>query len=186
MRCPGRRCRPLFVQAVLLRLQELRAVGPQLPARGDVAVKGFAGDTQFRAEGADLGFLVPMAAMARRTLAGVILYGRPPVRPRARADARPATVRSEMRERSNSARAAKIPNTSLPEAVVVSMAAPSPVRTFSPMSRSVRLWTVFTRWRRSRPNRSSFHTKRVSPAFMTFRQAASCGRSSFFPEAWSS
>ena len=49
-------------------------------------------------------------------------------------------VRSEMSSRSNSARAAKIPKTSFPEAVVVSMAAPWPVRTFSPMPRSVRSW----------------------------------------------
>src|SRR5699024_8557766 len=40
------------------------------------------------------------------------------------ADASPALVRSEMSSRSNSASAAKIPNTNLPEAVVVSMAAP--------------------------------------------------------------
>lgn len=42
----------------------------------------------------------PMDAAARRTLAGVILNGRPPVRPRARAEANPATVRSEIRARS--------------------------------------------------------------------------------------
>ena|ERR1035438_5125016 len=43
---------------------------------------------------------------------------------RARAEARPAIVRSEISSRSNSARAAKIPKTSLPAAVVVSIAAP--------------------------------------------------------------
>jgi hypothetical protein len=44
-----------------------------------------------------------MAAIARRTFAAVILKGAPPLRPRARADARPALVRSEIRSRSNSA-----------------------------------------------------------------------------------
>ena len=63
----------------------------------------------------------PMEAVARRSLAGVILKGRPPLRPRARAEARPAMVRSEMSSRSNSARAAKIPKTGFPAAVVVSM-----------------------------------------------------------------
>src|SRR4051794_34498328 len=37
---------------------------------------------------------LPMAAIARRSLAAVILYGLPPFRPRARADAMPAFVRS--------------------------------------------------------------------------------------------
>jgi hypothetical protein len=41
--------------------------------------------------------------MASRTFAGVILKGAPPLRPRARADARPALVRSEIKSRSNSA-----------------------------------------------------------------------------------
>ncbi|KAG1364770.1 hypothetical protein G6F61_013681 [Rhizopus arrhizus] len=63
-------------------------------------------------------------ASAGRSLAAVILNGRPPFRPRARAEARPATVRSAINSRSNSASAAKIPNTSLPAAVVVSTAAP--------------------------------------------------------------
>lgn len=65
------------------------------------------------------------------------------MRPRARADANSATVCSEISAGSDSARAAKIPKTSLPEAVVVSITAPSPVRTLSPMPRSVRLWTVY-------------------------------------------
>lgn len=72
--------------------------------------------------------------------------GSVPLRPRARAEARPA----------------RILKISFPEAIVVSMAAPWPVRTFSPM-RSVRSWTMLTKWRRSRPSRSSFQTIRVSP-----------------------
>jgi len=45
----------------------------------------------------------PMAAWARRNLAGIILNGRPPLRPRARAEANPARVRSTINSRSNSA-----------------------------------------------------------------------------------
>jgi hypothetical protein len=46
------------------------------------------------------------------------------MRPRARAEVRPALVRSEITSRSNSERAAKIPKTDLPADVVVSMEAP--------------------------------------------------------------
>jgi hypothetical protein len=66
----------------------------------------------------------PIAAIARRSLAAVIFGLRPPFRPRARADASPALVRSEMRSRSNSASDAKMPKTSFPAGVVVSIAAP--------------------------------------------------------------
>lgn len=48
---------------------------------------------------------LPMAAMARRSFAAVILNFRPPVRPRARAAAKPARVRSAISSRSNSTRA---------------------------------------------------------------------------------
>jgi len=58
-------------------------------------------------ESTHLGFPQPRAAMARRSLAGVTLNGRPPVLPRARAADSPATVRSEMSARSNAARVAK-------------------------------------------------------------------------------
>lgn len=127
-----------------------------------------------------------IAAAASRSLAGVILKGRPPWRPRARAEASPATVRSEISSRSNSAKAAKIPKTSLPAAVVVSIAAPRPVSTFKPTPRSVKSWTVLTRWCRFRPSRSSFHTTRVSPPRSALRQEARPGRSPDRPEAWSS
>jgi hypothetical protein len=53
-------------------------------------------------------------SQASRTLAGVILQGAPPLRPRARAEARPALVRSEISSRWNSERAAKMPKISLP------------------------------------------------------------------------
>jgi hypothetical protein len=61
----------------------------------------------------------PMLAIASRSFAVVIFGLRPPTRPRARADARPAFVRSVMSSRSNSASAAKMPKISLPAAVVV-------------------------------------------------------------------
>ncbi len=51
---------------------------------------------------------LPIAALAMCTFAGVIVWRRPPTRPRALAAARPALVRSEIREASKSARAAKI------------------------------------------------------------------------------
>src|SRR3954447_6277289 len=55
-----------------------------------------------------------MAAWARRSLAAVILYRRPPRRPRAHAEARSTLVRSMISSRSNSASAAKTPNISRP------------------------------------------------------------------------
>src|SRR5215213_5753524 len=56
------------------------------------------------------------------SLCPVSTDGRPPRRPRARAAASPALVRSRMRSRSNSANAANTWKTSLPPGVVVSMA----------------------------------------------------------------
>jgi hypothetical protein len=110
-----------------------------------VPVQGLPGDAEFLAELANLGSWLSHGGHGQADFAGVILNGRPPFRPRARAEARPAMVRSEMSSRSNSARAAKIPKTSFPEAVGVSMAAPWPVRTLSPILRSVRSWTMLTR-----------------------------------------
>lgn len=66
----------------------------------------------------------PIATIARRNFAVVILKGAPPFRPLARAAAIPALVRSTISSRSNSAKAAKIPNTNFPVGVVVSMVAP--------------------------------------------------------------
>jgi hypothetical protein len=79
-----------------------------------------------------------IAACASRSLAGVIFGLRPPLWPRARADASPAHVRSQINSRSNSASAAKMPKTSFPAGVVVSIAAPWPVRTLRPTPREVR------------------------------------------------
>ena len=77
-----------------------------------------------------------MDALATLTFAAVIFRGAPPFRPRARAAASPALVLSEINSRSNSARAAKIPKTSFPLGVVVSMEAPCPVRTLKVTPRS--------------------------------------------------
>jgi hypothetical protein len=74
------------------------------------------------------------------------------LRPRARAAASPAAVRSRMRSRSNSAKAAKTWKTSLPPGVVVSIAS-SKLRNLTPWS--ARPVIVSTRWRRERPRRSS-------------------------------
>lgn len=56
----------------------------------------------------------------------------PPFLPLALAEVKPARVRSRMSSRSNSAKAANIPNISLPEAVLVSILAPCPVITLKP------------------------------------------------------
>src|SRR3546814_10158942 len=87
---------------------------------------------------------------------------RPPFRPRARAAARPAMVRSRIISRSNSASVAKMPNTIRPDGVVVSICAPLPVSTRRPIPRSDRFCTVLTRWVSVRPSRSSFQTMRRS------------------------
>ena len=73
-----------------------------------------------------------IADIAIMSVARSILRGRPPMRPRARAAASPAMVRSAISSRSNSANAAKMPNARRPLAVVVSICAPAPVSTFKP------------------------------------------------------
>ena len=105
-----------------------------------------------------------MAFIAIRNMVTSILRGRPPFRPRARAAANPARVRSAMSSRSNSARLAKIPNTSRPLTVAVSISAPAPDSTRRPMPRSRRPSTVATKCRRSRPRRSSFQMTENYPA----------------------
>jgi hypothetical protein len=77
-----------------------------------------------------------------RNLAGVILYLPPPLRPRARADAKPSLVRSETSSRSNSAKDAKMPNTKLPSGVEVLIDAPCPVSTWKPMPLVVLVWKL--------------------------------------------
>jgi hypothetical protein len=101
-------------------------------------------------------------------------------RPRAQAAASPALVRSRMRSRSNSARAANTCKTSLPPGVVVSTAS---CKLRNPMPWSARPVTVSTRCRRERPRRSSFHTTRVSPGRSWSRSCSRTGRSVWAPLA---
>jgi len=62
-----------------------------------------------------------MAVMAILRVVTVILRGRPPFRPRARAAAKPARVRSAISSRSNSASDAKIPKHKRPFVVVINL-----------------------------------------------------------------
>ena len=68
----------------------------------------------------------------------------------------PARVRSRISSRSNSASAAKIPNTRQPAAVVVSICAPCPVSTRRPTPRVDRSCMMLTRWTSVRLRRASF------------------------------
>ena len=61
-----------------------------------------------------------------------------------------------------------------------------PASTRIPMSLSLRSCTRLTRWRRLRPRRSSLQTTITSPCRAALRKAASPGRSSRCPDAWSS
>ena len=94
--------------------EKFEPVAAEFSGWGDVPVQGLAGDAEFGAQVADLGVGLAHRGGSEAEFAGVILKGRPPLRPRARAEARPAMVRSEMSSRSNSARAAKMPKTSSP------------------------------------------------------------------------
>jgi hypothetical protein len=126
-----------------------------------------------------------MEAVASRSLAGVILNGRPPLRPRARAEASPALVRSEMSSRSNSASAAKIPKTSLPAAVVVSIAAPCPVSTCSPDAAGGQVVDGVDQVVQVAAEAVEFPHDQVSPSRSAFRHDARPWRSSLRPDAWS-
>ena len=85
---------------------------------------------------------------------------RPPLRPRARAAANPALVRSRIRLCSNSASAPKMWKMSFPPVLVVSMLS---VSERNPTDRSSSLWIISTRFFNERPRRSSLQTIRVSP-----------------------
>jgi len=124
-----------------------------------------------------------LAQALHRAVDALRARGRPPARPRARAAASPAIVRSWMRSRSNSASVAKMPNTSLPVAVVVST---SPVSTLSPTPRFCRSLTRPTTWVSERPMRSSFQTTRASASRATSSALAKPGRSVARPEQTSS
>jgi len=85
--------------------EEFQPVGAEFSAWGNVPVQGLAGDAEFGAEIADLGVGLAHRGGGQTEFGRGHLEGRPPLRPRARAEARPAMVRSEMSSRSNSARA---------------------------------------------------------------------------------
>jgi hypothetical protein len=154
---------------------------------GDVTIERRAGDAaEFLAEFADPGIPVFHRGLGEADLRFGQPNFRPPLRPRACAACNHAIVHSRISSRSNSARAAKMPKTSLPFAVVVSMFAPCPVSTLKPMPRSAMSCAVSTRCLRLRPSRSIFQTTSVSPLRRAFRQAARAGRSSFLLEARSS
>jgi len=86
---------------------------------------------------------------------GVSFGGRPPVRPRALAAVRPATVLSRIRLRSNSASAAKTWKTRRPAGETVSIFSVSDPKLILRRSRSA---TRPTRSARFRPRRSNRHT----------------------------
>ena len=131
----------------------------------------------------DIGFRFAHSSLREAKLGSSHLGSTPSLAARARADARPAWVRSEISSRSNSASAAKMPKTSFPAGVVVLIEAPWPVRTFSPTPRKVRSWIVLTRCRKLRPSRSSFQTTSASPPCSAFRHEVNPGRWSSRPDA---
>ncbi len=130
----------------------------QLALRSDVPVERHRADPEFAAQ-----FGHRRVAVGHRDLSQPHLGFRQrelSCRPCVREPARPlspATVRSRISSRSNSASAAKMPNTRRPAAVVVSICAPWPASTRRPTPRADRSCTVLTRWARFRPRRSSFH-----------------------------
>ena len=110
------------------------------------------------------------------------LGGRPPVRPRARAEARPSRVPSTMASRSNSARAARNRKNSRPIGVVVSMPCSSTMKS-TPCSsnqadRSSRCWWL-------RPMRRSRVTTTWSPRLSLPSSSSSRGREASLPEIFS-
>jgi hypothetical protein len=90
------------------------------------------------------------------------LWLAPPVRPLARATASPALVRSEIRARSNSAKASMIWLIRRPAGVVVSVAS---VRPLKPTPRAWRSSNRASRCESERARPSSFQTASVWPGF---------------------
>ena len=90
---------------------------------------------------------------------GESFAGRPPLRPRARADLRPATVLSRIKLRSNSARAAKTWNTRRPVGERVSIFSVSDSKLILRCSSSA---ISLTRSAKFLPSRPSLQTTRVS------------------------
>ena len=98
----------------------------------DVSVEGLSGNPELLTEIPDVGSGCTHRRHGQAQLgSGHLELALPPCAPRA-SGGEPGFVRSEISSRSNSASAAKMPKTSLPEGVVVSMAAPCPVSTLEP------------------------------------------------------
>src|SRR5699024_1405109 len=87
----------------------------------ECSIDGGSADTQDVTDLGDGHVLLVVEFLAVASLSPVSDGGRPPTRPRARAAASPALVRSVMMSRSNSAREAKMWKTSRPPGEVVSM-----------------------------------------------------------------
>jgi hypothetical protein len=86
-------------------------------------------------------------------------------------NANPATVRSKISARSNFANTEKMPKTSLPAALVVSIAAACPVNTSGPL-RAVMSCPVLIKWRKFRPSLSGFQAASMALSRSALRQAA--------------
>lgn len=108
--------------------------------RSDLTIKHLRGYAQFLAELGHLRLGFAHGRLSQLTFAGVILYETPPFRPRARAEASPAFVLSDVSSLSNSAKAAKMLKMSFPDGAAASMEVPCPVRTLRPFSFDVRSW----------------------------------------------
>ena len=102
-----------------------------------------------------------------------------PCRPRARAAAGPAIVRSRIRSLSHSAGAPNKWKVSLPPGVPVSMLS---VRDRNATPRRSRSLTTSIRWRSDRPSRSGLHTVTLSPTRSGSIMASRAGRCCGFPE----
>lgn len=108
---------------------------------------------------------------------------RPPLRPLARAAARPALVLSWINRRSNCARAVKMWKTSSPLALVVSIT-PSEID-LNPIPRCRSSSTKSIRCRIDRPNLSSRQTINTSPCLSCSRHRSSPGLADFEPDTLS-
>ena len=155
--------------------EDLLALLTQLVLRSDVPVERHRPDAEFAAEFGHRRVAVghrglgrPHLGFRQRELPAALASARPC----GRAAVSPATVRSRISSRSNSASAAKMRNTRRPSAVVVSSCAPWPASTRRPTPRADRSCTVLTRWARLRPRRSSFQTTSTSPP--SAGRASSC------------
>jgi len=110
--------------------------------------------------------------------ASLIFRSRPRCLPRAFAAAMPARVRSLIRARSNSANAPITWKSSLPLAVVVSIASETDRK---PIPSAWSLLVISMRCAKLRPSRSSFHVTRISPGARAASASLSADRSTAAP-----